>query len=235
MVETGSEPVSNQGAFGTGPELVPEIGETGIEPPLVFEKDVDDSFDRVADFEKDKEVEIPILAVQPTTLKVPQTSEGQKKKQIKIPAGRTDLPLVRQFKAMQGKASSSPSQSKFAKPKPAPKPSIKSFCLASQSFSRTLKKTGSSKQSLPLVEEIVSSPESSPVRDSRNTPGEQGSPQTLVVSKGKAPAEPTSEPTLSSFMKSVAKRKVSPKQPFTQGPAERSSLCLLYTSDAADE
>ena len=44
MVETGYEPVSNQGEFGTGPELVPEIGGTGIEPLLVFEEDVDDSF-----------------------------------------------------------------------------------------------------------------------------------------------------------------------------------------------
>jgi len=46
------------------------------EPPLVFEDDVDDSFDRVANFEKDEEVEIPILTVQPTTLKVPKTGEG---------------------------------------------------------------------------------------------------------------------------------------------------------------
>jgi len=37
---------------------------------------VDDSFDRVADFEKDEEVEIPILAVQPSALKASQPSEG---------------------------------------------------------------------------------------------------------------------------------------------------------------
>jgi len=145
MVATRAEPVSEQGEFRTGPEPVPETGE--VEPPLVFEEDVDESFDKVADFEKDKEVEIPILAVQSTTLKVPQTSEGQKKKQIKTLVGRTDLLLVRQFKAMQAKASFSPSQPKSAKPKPAPKPSRKSFRLASQSFSRTVKKTDSSKQS----------------------------------------------------------------------------------------
>jgi len=40
-------------------------------PPLVFEDDVDDYFDKVADFEKDEELEIPILTVQPITLKVP--------------------------------------------------------------------------------------------------------------------------------------------------------------------
>ena len=36
----------------------------GIEPPLVFEEDVNDSFDRVAHFKKDEEVEIPILGIQ---------------------------------------------------------------------------------------------------------------------------------------------------------------------------
>ena len=81
---------------------------------------MDDSFDRVADFEKLEEVEIPILAVQLSTLKVPQPSEGQKKKRIKTPVGRTDLPLVRQFKAMQAEASSSPLQPKSSKPKLTP-------------------------------------------------------------------------------------------------------------------
>jgi len=148
-VEIGSEPVSEQGEFGTGPEPIPEFGEIGVEPPLIFKEDVNDTFDRVANFEKEEEVEISILAVQPSTLKVSQPSEGQKKKRIKTPAGRTDLPLVRQFKAMQAKASTSPSQPKSAKPKSTPKPSRKSFYLASQSFSRTLKKPGSFKQSPP--------------------------------------------------------------------------------------
>ena len=148
-VEIGSELVSKQSEFGTGPEPVPEFGEIGVEPPLLFEEDVDDSFDRVADFEKEEEVEISILAVQPSTLKVSQLSEGQKKKRIKAPAERADLPFVRQFKAVQVKASSSTSQPKSAKPKLTPKSSRKSFRLASQSFSRTLKKLGSSNQSPP--------------------------------------------------------------------------------------
>jgi len=44
-----------------GPKPVLETGEA--KPPLVFEEDVDYSFDRVADFEKDEEVEIPISTV----------------------------------------------------------------------------------------------------------------------------------------------------------------------------
>ena len=97
-VEIESEPISEQREFETGPEPVPEYGEIGVEPPRLFEEDVDDSFDRVANFEKQEVVEIPILAVQPSTQKVSQPSEGQKKKRIKTPIGRTYLPLVPQFK-----------------------------------------------------------------------------------------------------------------------------------------
>jgi len=61
-VETGSEPVSERGEFGTGLEPVPEFGEIEVEPPLLFREDVDDS-DRVVDFEKEEEIEILILAV----------------------------------------------------------------------------------------------------------------------------------------------------------------------------
>jgi len=86
-VEIGSEPISEQGEFGTSPEPIPEFDESGVKPPLLFNEDVDDSFHRVADFDKEEEVEIPILAVQPSTLKVSQPSEGQKKKRIKTPAG----------------------------------------------------------------------------------------------------------------------------------------------------
>jgi len=69
MAEIGFKPVSDQSEFGTRPEPILETGEA--KPPLVFEEDVDDSFDRVVDFEKDEEIKIPIMAVQPTILKVP--------------------------------------------------------------------------------------------------------------------------------------------------------------------
>jgi len=66
----------------------------------VFEEDVDDSFDRVVDFKKDEELDTPIVIVQLKTLKIPQTGERQKRERIKMPAGQTDLPLVRTFRAM---------------------------------------------------------------------------------------------------------------------------------------
>ena len=83
--ETEFEPVSEQGDFGTGPEPAPEFGGFGVKPPLLFEDGLDDSFDRVTDFEKEEVVEIPILAVQPS--KESQPSEGQKRKRIKTPVG----------------------------------------------------------------------------------------------------------------------------------------------------
>jgi len=110
---------------------------------------LDDFSEMVVDIDLGEGLETPIENVQTTPAQTPQTGEGQKKKRIKVPAGRTDLPLVRQFRAMQAreakqaKASSSPSQPKFAKPKPSPRPSRKSYKLASQSIPRTSKSAGS--------------------------------------------------------------------------------------------
>ena len=87
-----------------------------------------------------------------------------------------DTPIVRQFWSMQAKVSASPSHSKSATPKTTPKSSRKSYRLASQRTPRTSKLTGHSEQQPILVEEIVSSAESSPARDTGNAPAEQGSP-----------------------------------------------------------
>jgi len=58
--ETGPEPVSEIGDLGTGPEPVLEVGESGVEPPFVFVEHADMSFDKVADFEGDEEVDPPV-------------------------------------------------------------------------------------------------------------------------------------------------------------------------------
>ena len=84
------------------------------------------SFDKVADFERDEEVDTPVVIVQPRTISLPQPSEGPKRKKIKTLASRTDLPLVRQFRAMQAKSS----QPQSTKQKPLVKPTRKSFRMA---------------------------------------------------------------------------------------------------------
>ena len=219
--ETGSEPVSEMGDLGTGLEPVPEVGEVGVEPPSIFEENVDMSFDKVADFERDEEVDPPVVIVQPKIISLPQPIEGPKKKRIKTLAGRTNLPLVRQFRAMQAKAL----QTQSTKSKPLVQPTRKSFrigWIAIQSTQKPRKKSGSSKQSPPEIEKIVSCPEESSLRNPEITLEEQGLPETPVVSKSAAPTEPPSEPTLSALKKSIVKRKLSPKQPRTQGPTEKS-------------
>jgi len=105
--ETGPELVSEMSDLGTWPEPVPEISESGVELPSVFVEHVDMSFDKVADFEGDEGVDPPVVILQPKTISLPQPSEEPRKKRIKTLAGRTDLPLVRQFLAMQAKATSS--------------------------------------------------------------------------------------------------------------------------------
>jgi len=119
---------------------------------------VDDSFDKVTDFEKNEEFDTPVVIVQPKTVKIPQTGEGQKKKRIQVRAERTDLSLVCQFRAMQAKPSSSSSQTRSVTLKTTPKPSRKSYRLASQRTPRTSRSAGPSEQQPILVEENVSSP-----------------------------------------------------------------------------
>jgi len=137
-----------------------------------------------------------------------------------------DTPIVRQFWSMQAKVSASPSHSKSATPKTTPKPSRKFYRLASQITPRTVKLAGPSEQQLILVEEIVSSPESSRARDNGNTPVEQGSPrvsptQTPTKGKGTALAELSTKQTpptkKTPSKKTVSKRKASPKQGLAEG------------------
>jgi len=94
-VKIGPEPVSEMGDLGIGPEPVPKVSEAGVEPPSVFVDHADMSFDKVADFEGDEEVDPPVVILQPKTISLPQPSEGPRKKRIKTLVGYTDFPLVR--------------------------------------------------------------------------------------------------------------------------------------------
>jgi len=76
LVERGPEPVYDLNESGTRLEPVPDVDEAAREPPSMFEENVDDSFDRVVDFEKDEEVDTPIVIVQPKTLKIPPKGSG---------------------------------------------------------------------------------------------------------------------------------------------------------------
>jgi len=131
--EEGSVPenILGLGDFETGPEPIPNFSEIRIESPLVFEDKLDDPFDKVADINVNEEPETPHETIQSTPVDKPQTGEGLRRKRIKTPAGRIDLPPVCEFLTIQLKSSSPSSQQKSAPPKPTLKPTRKSFRLAS--------------------------------------------------------------------------------------------------------
>ena len=91
--ETWPEPISEMDELGTRLEPVPEVGEVGVEPPSVFEENVDMFFDKVADFEKDEKVELPVVIVQPKAIILPQPTEGPRKKRIKTLLAEQTFPL----------------------------------------------------------------------------------------------------------------------------------------------
>jgi len=203
--------------FRAGSEPVSDFSETRTESPLIFEDKLDDTFDKVVDIDMPEELKTPHETDPSIPIAKPQPGEGLRRKRIKTSAGQTDLPLVHEFLAMQSK-SSSPSSRQRSVP---PKPTRKSFRLASQGFH---KKTSTSKQAPPLVEEIVPSPEGSPVRDSGTSSTKQATP---AVRAGKAPAESSSSPTSKILetpsSRSSSKWKASPKQASKQGPIEGES------------
>jgi len=193
--------------------------ETTADPVSDFAKPfpVFDFLDDFAD-EFEREAETPVEAG--SSLHVEEVSEGPKKKRVKRPAGKTDLPSVRQLK-------SEPSKPSILKT--TPKPSRKSSRLAPLSRPRFSKPSGGSQQEPVLVEDIVSSPDSPPVHEAEVPPEEQALPKPSEFDKGKAPVEPqpesplpspktspTTEPSKPSVktpsFKPVSKRKISPKQ-----------------------
>jgi len=120
----GSETVHEFSGLETGTEPVSDVG-TELVLSHSFEDFLDSSFDnldRVVDVVSDDEPKSPSEPLQPTTNQLPQPEKGMRKKRVKKTAGRTDLPLVAQFLAMQSKRSSSPSQPKSSIIKPTAKP-----------------------------------------------------------------------------------------------------------------
>jgi len=168
---TGSEPVHEFGDLEIGTEPVSDVRS---EPVLShsFEDFLDSSFhnlERLVDVVSDDEPKTPSEPIQPTTDQIPQPEEGMKKKRVKTTARRTDLPLVRKFLSTQLKPSDSPSQPKSSTTKPTAKPTRKSFRIASQSTSKAPKSVKPSEQEPILIEEIGSSAESSPIKESGTT------------------------------------------------------------------
>jgi len=128
------EGVLGLGETRIGPEPVLDLGEARTVPSPVFKESLNDPFDnlyQVADIDNDERSDHPVEIVQTKSVQIPQTGEGQRRKQLKTSAGRTDLPLVRKFKSLQSKSSSSPSPPADKTQKTFTEPSRKSSRLTS--------------------------------------------------------------------------------------------------------
>jgi len=106
------------GNFGTGSEPVLDFSKTRIESPLLFEDKLDDTFDKVININVNEESKTPHETVPSTPIDKPQIGEGLRRKMIKTPAGRIDLPLVHESLDMELKSSSPSSRQKSAPSKP---------------------------------------------------------------------------------------------------------------------
>ena len=217
---TGSVPsVERETGEGTRaePVVVPETGEetgsdTGkIEDPTIqdfskpfpisdFLDDFADEFVQTAETPIENPIEPPVEEEASVPEKV--VTEGPRKRRIKQLAGKIDFSKI-----------STPKTT----PKTIPRPSRKSSRLAFRGRPQDPKLPGSTHQKPILVEDIDTSPESSPVR----TPA--------APSEVPKPAEPKpqSETTKPSFKTPSSshgtKRKIPPKQASTQEPTAPSS------------
>ena len=85
--------------LGTGAEPVHDYGDVGSESIPVFEDYLGDTFEKVGEIDLDKGPQTPSELVPSIPTDDSLTREGTRKRRIKTPTGRTDLPLVRQLLA----------------------------------------------------------------------------------------------------------------------------------------
>jgi len=196
--------------LGTGAEPVHDIGGSGSESLPVFEDYPGDSFEKVGKIDLDEGPQTPTKPIPSVPTDKILTREGTRRKRIKTLAGHTDLPWVRKLLAQQ--SSSPSSRQPSAQSKQPTQPTRKSYRFAAQGFSR---KSSTTKQGPPVIEEIKSPPEDSPIKRSEITTPTQASP---VPSSEQASIEtnpPSSNQTPAS--RPVPKRKASSKH----GPAAK--------------
>jgi len=135
--------------LGTGDMPVHEIGGGGS----VFEDYPGDSFEKVGEINLEEEPQTPSEPIPSISSDVTPTREEPRKKRVKTLVGRTDLPWVHKLLAQQSKTS--------AQTKQPNQPTCKSYRLAAQGFTR---RSSTTKQGPPVVEEIESTPEGSPIK-----------------------------------------------------------------------
>jgi len=150
-----------------------------------FEDYPGDDFEKVREFTPEETPQSPTEPFPEIPSEETLSSAEPRRKRIKTLAGRTDLPWVRKLIVQRSQTSPASHQSSYKQPS---QPTRKSHRLIAQGFVRS----SSTKQGPPVIEEILSSSEGSPIKD----------PET--------PAAPVVSPVLSGEQAST---ETSPKHP----------------------
>jgi len=150
--KTGAEPLSAGVSLETGDLPVREVGESD----LFFKDYPGDNFEKVGEDTQEETSQTPLTPTPEHPTEPAPSSTESRKKRIKTLAGRTDLPWVRKLAALKAKTSSSSKQTPKKQPS---QPTRKSYKLAAQGV-----RGSSVNQGSPVIEEITSSSEESPVK-----------------------------------------------------------------------
>jgi len=135
---------------------------------------------------------------------------------VKTLAVRTDLPWVRKLLAQRSKTSPSSHQPSTQTKQPT-QPTRKSHQLAAQGFVR---RSSTTKQGLPMVEEIKSSPEGSPFKN----PETPAQPQASPIPESEQASTETSPPSKQTpTSRPVLKRKATSKYDPAAKPSKEST------------
>ena len=209
---TGEAPVQEVEGTGSRQELVPEevvqgtegASESGSGPgDLRFDDFPIDEFEKVRELSPEESVPAPPVPCPKQPAESPSDAEPRKKR-FKTLAGRTDLPWVRKLQALRAKTSSSAPKS------PPAQPLRKSHRLMAQEVKARARDQGS-----PVIEEIHSSSEGSPVRDPVPKPEQ---PAAVPVQRSEQ-ASTESSPHKSPTSQPAPKRKAADLSPATHSPA----------------
>jgi len=170
VVEVGDD-TSEDGKIeldlGIGDVPVHEIGSGGP----VFEDYPGNSFEKVGEFNLEEDPKTPSEPIPSISSVETLTRDEARKKRVKTLVGDTNLPWVRKLLDQQSKTSPFSHQTTTHTKQPT-QPTRKSYQLAAQGFTR---RSTTTKQGPPVVEEIESSPEGSPIK-SPETPTQPQAP-----------------------------------------------------------
>jgi len=203
---TGSEPVLEEVEEETGAMPVWEPGEGDLH----FDDYLGDDFEKVGEFTPEETSQTPPTPVPEQPAETPSSAEPRKKR-FKTLARRTNLRWVRKLAALKAKPSSSSQQTP---PKQPFQPTRKSYRLAAQGV-----RSSSVNQGPPVIEEILSSSDASPVK-SPNPTAEPLESSVLESEHASTENSPTKTPVSQPVLKRKAEAKLSPA---TKSSAEPSA------------